>query len=597
VIGPPQLVEVQGLSVATGAGAEVVSDVSLSIAEGEIVGLVGETGSGKTTVGLSMLGHARPGLRVTSGRVLVGDRDVLRLRPAELRALRGAVVAYMPQDPGASLDPSFQLGDQLGEMLAVHGVRGRVERRQRIGQALERADLPSDESFLRRYPHQISGGQQQRVAIAMAFSCRPQLVIMDEPTTGLDVATEARILETVRALRDEYRSAILMVSHDLAMLCGIAERLIVMYAGRIVEAAPVERFETAPRHPYTVGLLDAVPDPSGAHDLVGIPGRSPTMNERAQRNGCDFAPRCRYALAECRSTTPALVSVGPAHEARCLRLDEISDELRSRPPLRAARPALVRLEPLVEVSIASAHHGRNQVLDRVELALYSGTCLALVGESGSGKTTLARCLAGLHSDYDGRLTFRGEPLARSTRQRPRELLRSIQYVFQNPYSSLNPRRSVAELVGQPLQLFRGLARAPLWREVDASLERVGLTSEYRSRYPHELSGGERQRVAIARALAAEPSVLICDEVTSALDVSVQASIVNLLSDLQATGELTMLFITHDMQLVRSVAQSVAVLHDGRVVESGPIGDVLTSPQHSYTQSLLAAAQHGLANRQ
>jgi peptide/nickel transport system ATP-binding protein len=583
--------EVRGLSVATDAGSEVVSDVSFSIDEGEIVGLVGETGSGKTTVGLSLLGHSRPGLQHTSGRVLVGDRSVLGLAAADLRALRGAVVAYVPQDPGASLDPSFPIGDQLGEMLAVHGVRGREERRQRIRQTLERADLPSDDGFVRRYPHQISGGQQQRVAIAMAFSCHPRLVIMDEPTTGLDVATEARILETVRALRDEHRAAILMVSHDLAMLCDVAERLLVMYAGRIVETAPVETFMKAPRHPYTLGLLDAVPDPSGAHDLVGIPGRSPTISERGA--SCDFAPRCRFAIAECKSRTPDLIPIGPTHEARCLRLEEIGAQLRQRPPLRAVRPAPVRPDPLVEISIGSARHGRARVLDDVKLALHAGTCLALVGESGSGKTTLARCLAGLHSDYDGRMAFRGQPLARSTRQRPRELLRSIQYVFQNPYSSLNPRRSVGELVAQPLQLFRGLARAPLRREVDASLERVGLMPEYQSRYPHELSGGERQRVALARALAAAPSVLICDEITSALDVSVQASIINLLRDLQSNGDLAMLFITHDLQLVRSVAQEVAVLQRGRVVEAGPIGGVLSNPQHPYTQSLLAASHRGL----
>jgi peptide/nickel transport system ATP-binding protein len=575
---------VESLSIETAsAGLGVLRRVTLSVSRGEILGLVGETGCGKTTLGLSLLGYVRPGLRHAAGCVVVEGQDLLSLSPSQLRESRGTIVSYVPQDPATSLNPGLRLAQQFDELLRVHGVRSRRQRRTRITELLREVGLPAEAQFLKRYPHQLSGGQQQRIAIAMAFSCRPALVVMDEPTTGLDVATQALVLETVQSIRREEGSAIVFVSHDLALLCRFVDRLAVMYAGEIVEAAPAKIMLADPRHPYTIGLLEAVPDPQGEYAPTGIVGRSPAPREHIV--GCQFAPRCSYALSTCRTTDPELAAFDADRATRCLRVAELPAIRHRQAPARRT----VRLDGSKPITLSverlSARYGELQVLREITFAITEGASLALVGDSGSGKTTLARCLAGL-LNFTGNVRYENEPLAASARHRSPAARRGIQYVFQNPYASLNPRKPIGSLISQPIRFFFRTTAGRARDEVALLLDQVGLDPEYMDRYPHELSGGERQRVAVARALAARPKLLICDEVTSSLDVSVQAAIVNLLRDLQRKREMAMLFITHNLSLVPSIAENVMVIYEGRVVEVGATEQVVNRPLDPYTRSLL-----------
>jgi peptide/nickel transport system ATP-binding protein len=580
------VVEVSDLRVElTGSGVDIVDEIALQIHSGEVLGLVGESGSGKTTVGMALLGHVRRGGKVGGGAIAVDGRDVSALSDDELRRLRGGVVSYIPQDPGTALNPALRIGTQLAEVLEAHASSwSEEERRQRVGEALAEVALPADEVFLRRYPHQLSGGQQQRVAIAMAFANRPKVIVCDEPTTGLDVTTQARVLETVRDLCRSHRVAALYVTHDLAVVAELADRVAVMYAGRIVESGPREAIFSAPRHPYTRRLLRAVPDIAGKRTVVGIPGRAALPGSRPE--GCFFHPRCPLADDESRSAFPPVTDLGGGHTVRCFHHAEAVQ--RTEPEGAGQLGARTVGEELVlTVRDLDAHYGASHALFRIDLDVHREECLALVGESGSGKTTLARCVSGLHSDYTGQVRLRDDPLPEAARRRSREARKEIQYIFQNPYASLNPRRTIGQSIGRQLQLFYPGARADTGKRVAECLERVALSSSAASRFPDQLSGGERQRVAIARALAAQPSVLICDEVTSALDVSVQAAIIELLGELRREMGLSMLFITHDLALIRTIADRVAVMNQGRIVEEGPVDAILTAPSADYTRELLA----------
>jgi peptide/nickel transport system ATP-binding protein len=568
-----------------GSGVDIVDEIALQIHAGEVLGLVGESGSGKTTVGMALLGHVRRGGRVGGGAVAVDDRDVNALGDDELRHLRGGVVSYIPQDPGTALNPALRIGTQLTEVLDAHASAwSQDERRQRVGEALAEVALPTDEVFLRRYPHQLSGGQQQRVAIAMAFANRPKVIVCDEPTTGLDVTTQARVLETVRDLCRSHQVAALYVTHDLAVVAELADRVAVMYAGRIVESGPREAIFSAPRHPYTRRLLRAVPDIAGKRTVVGIPGRAALPGSRPE--GCFFHPRCPLADDESRSAFPPVTDLGAGHTVRCFHHAEA---VKHAEPEGAGQlgPRTIGEELVLTVRDLDAHYGASHALFRVDLDVHREECLALVGESGSGKTTLARAVSGLHSDYTGQVRLRDDPLQQAARRRSREARKEIQYIFQNPYASLNPRRTIGQTIGRQLQLFYPGSRADTGQRVAECLERVALSSSAASRFPDQLSGGERQRVAIARALAAQPSVLICDEVTSALDVSVQAAIIELLGELRREMGLSMLFITHDLALIRTIADRVAVMNKGRIVEEGFVDAILTAPSADYTRELLA----------
>jgi peptide/nickel transport system ATP-binding protein len=580
-------VAVQDLQVVVDStGTPVISEVSFEISRGEIFGVVGESGSGKTTVGLALLGHARRGLRIAGGTVLLGDRDILALDEEQLRRLRGSLVSYVPQDPASSLNPALRIGTQLREIIEAHGNQPDSAVSERVAETMREVALPDDRAFLKRYPHELSGGQQQRVGLAMAFANRPRLIVLDEPTTGLDVTTQAHVLSTVRELATLHDVAALYVSHDLAVVATLAERVAVMYAGRVVEIGGAEELFRSAGHPYTRRLVGAIPRLTGGRSLVGIPGHAVSPGRRPP--GCSFAPRCTLRIDQCEAAMPPLLPVGPGHAVRCIRAELVLSEAQSRVGDPIDMPAADEAEqPALRLENVAASYGRTEVLHSVSLSLASHECLALVGESGSGKTTIARAVAGLHRNWTGTIAAGGAELQHAARQRSKETRRRIAYIFQNPYGSLNPRQTIDQIVGQPLRVFGIATGREADRLIAEMLERVSLTAAYARRYPDQLSGGERQRVAIARALVCDPSVLICDEVTSALDVSVQAAIVELLGSLQRDLGLSMLFITHNLPLVRSIAQRVAVLSEGNIVELGDTGQVLTDPQQPYTRQLLA----------
>jgi peptide/nickel transport system ATP-binding protein len=493
----------------------------------------------------------------------------------------------VPQDPSAALNPALRIETQLMEILVAHGFGSSdAERRERMAEMLAEVLLPHDDDFLRRYPHQLSGGQQQRAALAMAFACRPRVIVLDEPTTGLDVTTQAHVLETVRDLCKTHGVAALYVSHDLAVVAVLADRVAVMYAGRMVEAGPQYQLFRAAGHPYTRRLVQAIPDISGRYALAGIPGRAPPPGDRPQ--GCFFTPRCEFAVDTCRTVFPPVTRIAAGHDVRCYRADDVlAEAVLERMRVAAAERVLRGERSLLSVRGVSASYGDRRVVHDVSLDLWPHECIALVGESGSGKTTLARSIAGLHRQYTGEVELEGRPLPPGARARDTKTRQTIQYIFQSPYSSLNPRKTVGQIVAQPLHLFFDLGRRDAYRRVVLALEKVALSSTLVTRYPHQLSGGERQRVAIARALAAQPDLLVCDEITSALDVSVQAAIVELLGALQREMGLALLFVTHNLALIRTIAQEVAVMSEGRVVEFGLVDDVLEAPQASYTRKLLS----------
>ena len=584
----PDVVRVERLSLGLRTGDRVVEDVSFTVRPGEIVGLVGESGSGKTTTALALLGYTRPGVVIRGGAVMVGGEPILGRDPRALRSLRGRVVSYVPQDPGGALNPALRIGDSIMDVLRAH--RSGVASDESVTAALARVELGGDAGFARRYPHQLSGGQQQRVAIAMACVCEPPIAVLDEPTTGLDVLTQDRILGELMRLRDEQGMAMVYVSHDLAVVARMADRIIVMYAGRIVEDAPANEVILRARHPYTRALVAAIPDFRRPRALRGIPGVTVGVGDWPA--GCSFAARCAYVEPRCEEAIPPLDEVAPGHAVRCIRCHELAPA-PAPASVRRARASEAPLRPLLEVSGLEARYRSGRAawpaVRDVSFTIEAGRCVALVGESGSGKTTIGRCIAGLHEPSAGRVEFDGQALAGAARSRPLEVRRRIQIVFQNPFESLNPRHHVAASIARPLRVLRRLSRRDAEQEVGALLERVRLPKRLGARFPIELSGGERQRVAIARALAAKPDLLICDEVTSALDVSVQAAVLELLQELQAELGLSMLFITHNLGVVACVGDSVLVMDKGLLCETGDVTQVLETPVNEYTKRLLSAA--------
>jgi peptide/nickel transport system ATP-binding protein len=585
------VLDVEGLRIVLDpSGVDIDDDVSMVIHRGEVLGLVGESASGKTTVGTSLLDYQRRGAKIAGGRIEIDGQDILSMDPAALRGIRGGAISYVPQDSSAALNPALRIGTQLMEILEVHGFgSSAADREARLAQMMAEVLLPSDKAFLRRYPHQLSGGQQQRVAIAMAFANRPKVIVLDEPTTALDVTTQAHVLDTVRDLTKSYGVAALYITHDLAVVANLADRIAVMYAGRVVETGTRDELFDSGHHPYTRKLLASIPDITGERALRGIPGWAPRPGQRPP--GCAFTPRCDWAVDKCSEEFPPVEDVSPGHHVRCWRYKEVgaqaaAQDIQLRDKSLSAPGA--EEKQVISVRDVTAFYQHKEILHGITASLSERRCLSLVGESGSGMTTLARCIAGLHPHkIVGDIDFMGKPLARDARGRSRDTRQAIQYIFQSPYSSLNPRKTIAQILSQPLKVFFDLSRDEMEARMVKALEQVALDSSLLSRYPDQLSGGERQRLAIARSLAAEPTVLICDEVTSWLDVSVQAAIIELLAALQRDMGLSMLFVTHNLALVRSISQEVAVMNDGLIVEYGLVDAVLEDPQADYTKKLLS----------
>ena len=564
-------------------GDDIVDEVQISIEPGKVLALVGESGSGKTTVGLAVLGHSRRGVTIAHGRVECADTEVLGLDDDAKRKIRGELVSYVPQDPASSLNPALRIGVQLMEALEVHDFGGSVEARKiRLKQMMEEVLLSTDDEYLLRYPHQLSGGQQQRVGLAMAFACRPSVIVLDEPTTGLDVSTQEHVLKTIRQLTRDHGVAALYITHDLAVVADLADDVAVMYAGRIVECGSVKDIFTNPAHPYTKHLVIAAPDIEGKKEIVGLAGRAPSPGKRP--TGCSFALRCESADDACRSAFPTEVSVATGHVTRCIKIGKLPNVVVAKPRTSQTIESGASVVVLQDVS---AGYSGNVVVHNVSLTIRRGECLALVGESGSGKTTVSRAIGGLHREWTGSMSFNGEELQKTARRRTPGARQGIQYIFQNPYGSLNPRRTIGESISRPLAII-GTSKSESQKAILDVLEKVNLPGSYAGKYPDQLSGGERQRVAIARALVSNPEVLVCDEVTSALDVLVQAAIIDLLGDLRKQLGLAMLFVTHNLPLVRSIADEVAVMSEGRIVEIGPAESVIGNPQQSYTKSLILA---------
>ncbi|HEV8308218.1 MAG TPA: ABC transporter ATP-binding protein [Methylomirabilota bacterium] len=592
------------VSYRTGAGpVRAVKGVSFVLPPGRVLGLVGESGSGKSTVALAVMGALFSEAEVT-GEVRFRGENLVGQPARELRRLWGRRLAMVFQDPTSTLNPVLTVGDQLVEVLVEHERLRRAEARARMLDLFAAVQLPNPAQLARRYPHQLSGGQQQRVSIATALACDPDLLVLDEPTTGLDVTTEARILDLVDSLRQRTAAGILYITHNLGVIARLADEVAVMYAGEIAEHGPVGPVFTRPRHPYTVGLLGCLPRvdrPAAARLLPAIEGTLP--DPRAEVRACQFAPRCPLADARCRQEHPGWFEAAPDHRARCFYWDRVPppDAVRAPAIAAAVAGAAPRSVPLLDV-VHLVHHYRQagglagvlgrapivRAVDGVSLAVAAGETLAVVGESGSGKTTTARCVVGLLQPTAGRIEVDGRPVPRRPAARPRALRRRLQIVFQNPDLTLNPRRTILEAVARPLTLF-GLADRRSRRAAAARLlESVGLETRYLDVFPAQLSGGQRQRVAIARAFACRPDLVVCDEPTSALDVSVQATVLNLLASLQARAHTSYLFISHDLSVVRHIADRVVVLYLGRIVEAGTTEDVFRPPWHPYTEALLSA---------
>jgi peptide/nickel transport system ATP-binding protein len=592
--------DVQGLGVAYGDGEmalRAVRDVSFSIAPGEAYGLIGESGSGKSTIAYAIMRHLA-GASV-AGRIMLDGHDVMALSRRKLAAIRGQVAAMVYQDPMNALNPAIRVGEQIAEVLRHHAEMSRSAAWQESVALLERVHLPTPAEITRRYPHQLSGGQQQRVMIAMAIACHPALLILDEPTTGLDVTTEAVILDLINELRGNGKLSVLFISHNLGVIAKVCDRVGVLYAGQLLEEGATDAVLRAPRHPYTIGLMNALPIVGGEQrNLSAIPGGLPDL--RHVPDGCIFAPRCFAVEDACRAGIPTLEPTSSAHFSRCLRRATVLN----LPPNTAegTEPPIIAADAHPRLQIIGMDKSfvvrRGVTLLRKPIAVHAladvtldvppGGTLGVVGESGSGKSTLARCVAGLIQPEDGAIRLQDKVLPPLVEHRGRPEQRAIQFIFQNPDAALNPHWTVERIVARP-QVLYGLAEGPeLRRRTIALLEAAKLGERYLGRYPRELSGGEKQRVCIARAFAAAPRLVVCDEPTSALDISVQAAILNELLALQRRHNTSYLFISHNLGVVRHIAHWVAIMQHGRIVEVGTPSAVFETPSHPYTRALIAA---------
>ena len=593
------LAEVSGLSIAYRSGdrdVPVLREVSLSLGAGEALAIVGESGCGKSTLAAALVGHLRTGSRVTGGAVRIAGEDILAGDARTVRALRRHQIGFVPQNAGHSLTPSMRIGAQVVEVLRAIRRLDKAAARAEAVRLLAQVRLPEPDVLVDRYPHQLSGGQQQRVAVAIALAGDPRLLVLDEPTTGLDVVTQASVLALFSSLRAELGITLVMVSHDLGAVSAVCERVAVMYAGRVVETGRTRAAFHVPAHPYTRGLLSSVARIAAPGLPLGMPG---TVADVHASSGCVFAPRCEFAQDSCtEGDAPELTPVegeGAQRFSACLRVPEVlaapAWEAQVRPPRTRELG-----EPLLQVSGLTVDYRRRPdprsgpTVSDVDLTVHRGEVVALVGESGSGKSTIAWTIAGLRRPTSGEITLDGAAdLTRTAARRDPAVRRQVQLVFQNATTSLNPRRTVGDAVLRPLRL-RGLRGEAAITARDQVFEDVGLEAAHAERYPAQLSGGQQQRVGIARALAGGPTLVLADEVVSALDVSIQAAVLRLLDDLRDEHQLGYLFISHDLAVVRALADRVVVLYLGRVCEEGPIEQVFAGPNHPYTRLLMDSAR-------
>jgi peptide/nickel transport system ATP-binding protein len=604
----PPLLKVQDLCAyfRTGGGvAKAVDGVTFSIRPAETFALVGESGCGKSVTALSILGLLpRPAGYIAGGSILLHGRDIAHLPPVEMRKIRGNRISMIFQEPMTALNPVFTVNQQISEVLRLHQGMSKAAARERAIQMLEHVGIPDPHKRIDEYPHQLSGGMRQRVMIAMALACKPELLVADEPTTALDVTIQSQILDLIRKLQRETGTAVLLITHDMGVVRETAQRVGVMYAGRIVEEAPRDEIFAAPSHPYTQLLLRSLPS-KGVRNrrLATIVGIVPHATQFPP--GCRFSNRCPYVMERCKEAVPPDYAIAEDHRAACYLLEAEEDRHRAAKrdvELQPAAPAsaldrntvCLRIRDLamhfpIQKGIFKRTVGHVLAVDGVTLDIHKGETLALVGESGCGKTTVGKSIVRLLTPSGGSMQFRDSELMGLGRRKLRPFRRRIQVIFQDPLSSLNPRMMIGETLLEGMEIHRvGTSRADRLRRIEGIMERVGLRANMATRYPHEFSGGQRQRIGLARALAVEPDLIICDEATSSLDVSVQAQVLNLLKDLQSELGLSYLFITHDLSVVQYLADRVAVMYLGRIVEEGATPEIFDTPKHPYTRALLSA---------
>jgi peptide/nickel transport system ATP-binding protein len=588
---------------------EAVRQVTFDVHRAITFGVVGESGCGKSTVAFGIVDFLGANGKIVGGSIKFQGRELVGRSQAELRKLRGDQIAMVYQDPMQALNPSVTIGDQLAEVLTTHRGISKTEAWDKSIDMLNRVYMPDAANVMKRYPHQISGGQQQRVVIAMALLNNPALLIMDEPTTALDVTVEAVVLDLIEDLKRDFDTAIVYITHDLGVVARVCNYVGVMYAGEMVETGPVEAIYGNPLHPYTQGLMRCVPKLGTTKEssiLYPIRGRVPAPKDRP-KGACIFAPRCDYATDRCRTEGPKLRELEPGHKARCFYSEEI-DAATWQPPeglVPELAPSVeVEERPLVEVKGLKTYYEQEsksllslvglgeklyvKAVDDVNISVPAGKTLGVVGESGCGKSTLAKTIVGLESPTSGQAEFLGFDISEPVSQRDLNLIQELQMVFQNPDSTMNPSYTVGQQIGRPLRRFKTAPPDQIHDEVVRLLNAVRLDGSYYRRLPRQLSGGEKQRVGIARAFASRPDLVLCDEPVSALDVSVQAAVLNLLLEIQREHGTTMMFIAHDLSVVRFFSDYVAVMYLGHIVESGPAEAIYAPPYHPYTEALLSA---------
>ena len=585
-----------------------LSGVDLHVNPGETLGIVGESGSGKTMTALSLMGLLPQGGSVSSGQIILDGQDLTKLALKEKRKLRGTKVGMIFQDPLTSLNPTMKIGLQVCEPLRVHEKLSKKEALERAVEILKRVGMPRPEVVINNYPHQLSGGMRQRVMIAMALVCKPRILIADEPTTALDVTTQMQILDLIDELRDEYQMGVILITHDLGVVAGHTDRVAVMYAGRIVETAPTKTLFTEPKHRYTSSLMAALPERALAAGtkLFSIPGAPPSLTNLPV--GCRFAARCLWATNECRAGYPDL-SGDDTHTFSCFHPVQEGDESpaalqakldtqKNGDEAGAQQAPLVSSKVLLDVKEASREYesagsgffkrdkGVVSAVDRVSITVKKGETYGLVGESGCGKSTMGRLIAGLERPSGGAIELDGRDLATLKGRDAVTIYRDVQMMFQDSYAAMDPRMRIDQILAEPMSIQKTANARQIAERIMEIIEQVGLTEEILDRYPHEFSGGQLQRIGFARSLTLAPDLIVADEPVSALDVSVQAQVLNLMKDLQAELGLSYLFISHDLAVVQYMADRIGVMYLGRIVEEGPAKEVVENPKHPYTKALI-----------